>query len=170
MHFFKSKKKNILPLYNKIVFLTRKNFFYKDFRLTDSFSNRIYLIFFHLCFILVTLKKRKSNKNEQQAIFDFFFKQIELNCRELGYSDTVVNKKMKSLIKLFYEILIQCSNWKKLHIYNKKNLLLNFFSNNYYNEILTNKLANYFDKFTLYIENISLNSMTKGVINFVYKE
>ena len=170
MHFFKSKKNNILPLYNKIVLLTRKNFFYKDFQLSDSFSNRIYLIFFHLCFILIALKKRKSEKNDQQAIFDFFFKQIELNCRELGYSDIAVNKKMKGLIKLFYEILIQCSNWKKLHIDSKNNLLLNFFSNNYYNEILTDKLANYFDKFTLYIENISLNSMTKGVINFVYKE
>ena len=170
MHFFKSKKNNILTLYNKIVLLTRENFFYKDFKLSDSFSNRIYLIFFHLCFILIALKKRKSEKNDQQAIFDFFFKQIELNCRELGYSDTAVNKKMKGLIKLFYEILIQCSNWKKLHIDSKNNLLLNFFSNNYYNEILTDKLANYFDKFTLYIENISLNSMTKGVINFVYKE
>ena len=157
-------------MYNKIVLLTRKNFFYKDFQLSDSFSNRIYLIFFHLCFILIALKKGKSEKNDQQAIFDFFFKQIELNCRELGYSDTTVNKKMKDLIKLFYEILIQCSNWKKLHIDSKNNLLLNFFSNNYYNEILTDKLANYFDKFTLYIENISLNSMTKGVINFVYKE
>ena len=170
MHFFKSKKNNILPLYNKIVLLTRKNFFYKDFQLSDSFSNRIYLIFFHLCFILIALKNRKGEKKDLQDIFDFFFKQIELNCRELGYSDITVNKKMKGLIKLFYEILIQCSNWKKLHIDSKNNLLLNFFSNNYYNEILTNKLANYFDKFTLYIENISLNSMTKGVINFVYKE
>ena len=170
MHFFKSKKKDYLPLYNKIVFLTRKNFFYKDFKLSDSFSNRIYLIFFHLCFILIAFKNKESDKNDQQAIFDFFFKQIELNCRELGYSDTAVNKKMKGLIKLFYEILIQCRNWKKLHIDSKNNLLLNFFSNNCSNEILTDKLANYFDKFTLYIENISLNSMTKGVINFVYKE
>ena len=88
----------------------------------------------------------------------------------MGYGDVTVNKKMKSLIKLFYEILMQCENWKQLQIDNKNNLLLNFFSNNYSNEILTGKLANYFDKFALYIENISLNSMTKGVINFVYKE
>ena len=170
MHFFKSKKNNVLPLYNKIVLLTRKNFFYKDFHLSDSFSNRIYLIFFHLCFILIALKNRKGEKKDLQDIFDFFFKQIELNLRELGYGDITVNKKMKSLIKLFYEILMQCENWKQLQIDNKNNLLLNFFSNNYDNKILTNKLANYFDKFTLYIENISLNSMTKGVINFVYKE
>ena len=170
MHFFKSKKNNILPLYNKIVLLTRKNFFYKDFKLSDSFSSRIYLIFFHLCFILIVLKNKKSDKNVQQDIFDFFFKQIELNCRELGYGDTTINRKMKDLIKLFYEILIQCSNWKELQIDNKNNLLLNFFSNNYDNKTLTNKLANYFDKFELFIEDISLNSLTKGVFNFIYKE
>ena len=169
MHFFESKKKNILPLYNKIVFLTRECFFYKDFKLSDSFSNRIYLIFFHLSFILIVLKNKESEKNNQQDIFDFFFKQIELNCRELGYGDVTVNKKMKSLIKLFYEILIQCDNWKQLKVENKNNLLLNFFSNNYDNKILTNKLANYFDKFALFIEDISLNSITKGVFNFVYK-
>ena len=149
MHFFKSKKNNILPLYNKIVLLTRKNFFYKDFQLSDSFSNRIYLIFFHLCFILIALKNKKSDKNDQQVIFDFFFKQIELNCRELGYGDITVNKKMKDLIKLFYEILIQCNNWKQLQIDDKNNLLLNFFSNNHDNKILNYKLTNYFDKFAL---------------------
>ena len=170
MHFFESKKKDILPLYNKIVFLTRESFFYKDFKLTDSFSNRIYLIFFHLSFILIVLKNRESEKINQQNIFDFFFKQIELNCRELGYGDVTVNKKMKSLIKLFYEILMQCEKWKHLQIDNKNNLLLNFFSNNYGNKILTNKLTNYFDKFALFIEDISLNSITKGVFNFVYKE
>jgi len=88
----------------------------------------------------------------------------------LGYGDVTVNKKMKSLIKLFYEILMQCENWKQLQIDNKNNLLLNFFSNNYDNKILASKLANYFDKFTLFIEDISLNSITKGVFNFDYKE
>ena len=81
-----------------------------------------------------------------------------------------VNKKMKDLIKLFYEILIQCNNWKYLQIDNKNNLLLNFFSNKYDNKILTNKLVNYFNKFAFFIEYISLNSITKGVFNFVYKE
>jgi len=169
MHFFKSNKTNLLPLYNKIAFLTRENFFYKDYKLSDSFSNRIYLIFFHLSFILIALKNKESDKKDQQAIFDYFFKQIELNCRELGYGDITVNKKMKSLVKLFYEILIHCSNWKQLRIDYKNNLLLNFFSDKYENRILTNELTNYFDKFSFFIEEISLNSITNGVFNFVYK-
>jgi hypothetical protein len=57
-----------------------------------------------------------------------------------------------------------------LQIDKKNNLLLNFFSDNCDNKILTNKLANYFDKFVLFIEDISLNSITKGVFNFVYKK
>ena len=157
-------------MYNKIVFLTRKNFFYKDFKLSDSFSNRIYLIFFHLCFIFVSFKNKKIDKNTQQDIFDFFFKQIELHCRELGYGDITVNKKMKELIKLFYEILIQCNNWKQLQIDNKNNLLLNFFSYNYDNKIIINKLSSYFDKFEFFIEDIPLNLITEGVFIFDYKE
>ena len=118
---------------------------------------------------MIVLKNKESDKNNQQAIFDFFFKQIELNCRELGYGDITVNKKMKDLIKLFYEILIQCKNWKQLHIDKKNNLLLNFFSSNNGNKIITYKLTNYFDKFASFTEDISLNSITKGVFNFVYK-
>ena len=157
-------------MYNKIVLLTRKNFFYNDFKLSDSFTNRIYLIFFHLSFILMALKNKQSDKNDQQAIFDFFFIQIEANYRELGYGDITVNRKMKDLINLFYDILIKCNNWQKLQMNNKSNLLLNFFTINYDNKILINKLTDYFDKFSHFIENISLNSITKGVFNFVYRE
>ena len=142
-------------MYNKIVFLTRENLFYKDLKMSDSFSNRIYLIFFHLCFIIITLKNKESEKKEQQEIFDFFFKQIELNCRELGYGDVTVNKNMKNLIRLFYEILIQCHNWKQLEIDEKNELLSRFFENKSNNKILTNKLTNYFDKFAFFIEDWS---------------
>ena len=76
MHFFESKKKNILPLYNKIVSLTRKNFFYKDLQLSDSFSIRIYLLFFHLCFIIIALKK-KFDPNFHQAMTEIEDNKVE---------------------------------------------------------------------------------------------
>ena len=157
-------------MYNKIILLTRETFFYKNLRLSDSFSNRIYLIFFHISFILIALKNKEHEKKDQQDIFDYFFKQIELNCRELGHSDTTINKKMKELIKLYYGILIKCKDWKNLQIDSKNNFLLEFFSNSNGDKILADKLTNYFDKFVYFIENISLNSITKGVFNFVYKE
>jgi len=158
-------------LYNKIALLTREKFFYKDFNISDSFTNRIYLILFHLCFILVKSQNKDSNnKKERQDIFDFFFRQIELSCREIGYGDATVNKKMKALIKLFYEILLQCKNWKYLKNYDKNELLLSFFYNKNDDIILVNKLTNYFDKFSLYIEDMSLNSLTKGVFSFVNED
>ena len=119
---------------------------------------------------MITLKNKESDKNGQQAIFDFFFKQIELNLRELGYGDITVNKKMKNLVRLFYEILIKSKNWKQLQNDIKSNLIFNYFSNNHDNKILSYNLTNYFDKFSFFIEDISLNSITKGVFNFVYKE
>ena len=88
----------------------------------------------------------------------------------MGYGDVTVNKNMKNLIRLFYEILIQCHNWKQLEIDEKNELLSRFFENKSNNKILTNKLTNYFDKFAFFIEDITLNSLTKGVFNFAYKD
>ena len=51
-------------------------------------------------------KNKENEKNNQQDIFDFFFKQIELNMREIGYGDTTINKNMNFLIKTFYKVLI----------------------------------------------------------------
>ena len=105
---------------------------------------------------------------------------IEQNLNSMGFS---LPKKIKAagsyvpFLKegnfLFISGQLPIKNNKVLFsgkIDNKNNLLLNFFSNNCDNKILTNKLANYFDKFSLFIEDISLNSITKGVFNFVYKE
>ena len=164
------KKYNILPFYNKIVDLTRKYYFYNSFKLFDSFSNRIYLIFFHLSFILIFLKKKRVNKEISQNIFDFFFRQIEINLRELGYGDVLVNKKMKQLVKIFYEILIKCQNRNNFEVDKKKELLIEFFTHHNKNEILSNKLIDYFNEFTLFIEDIPLNLLLKGVFNFDYKD
>ena len=164
------KKMNILPFYNKIVSLTRKYYFYNNFKLSDTFSSRINLIFFHLSFILIILRKKRVNKEFSQDIFDFFFKQIEINLRELGYADTSISKKMRLLIAMFYDILIKSMNWKYYEINKKKELLINYFEHNTENKILYNSLVDYFNKFTLFLEDISLNSLLKGVFNFDYKD
>ena len=165
-----SKKNNILPFYNKIVDLTRKYYFYDSFKLPDSFSNRIYLIFFHLSFIFILLRKKRVNKEISQNIFDFFFQQIENDLREIGYGDVTTNKKMKLLIDIFYGILIKCKHWNSCEVTKKKELLSEFFNVVNKNEILSNKLIDYFNKFTLFIEDISLNCLIKGVFNFDYKD
>ena len=108
MHLYSKKKSSYLTLYNKIVSLTRKNFFYYDIKLVDSFETRIYLIFFHISIIFIILNIKKFDKSISQKIFDFFFSEIENNLRELGYGDTKINNEMKKLVKSFYGILIIC--------------------------------------------------------------
>ena len=95
-------------LYNKILVLSRNKLFYKDFNVADTFQNRIYLIFIHFSFILNITKKqnRLDFKDFYQRIFDLVFNKIELNMREIGYGDTVINKNMKFLVKIFYNILL----------------------------------------------------------------
>ena len=98
-------KENIL--YNNIVLLSRNKLFYTKFELSDTFQNRIHLIFMHISYLFIKAKRNKENKKYNifyQRIFDLLFKRIELNMREVGYGDVLVNKNMKFLVKSFYNI------------------------------------------------------------------
>ena len=48
-----------------------------------------------------------------QKVFDLIFDKIAINMREIGYSDMMINKDMKFLVKIFYNILLNCENYKK---------------------------------------------------------
>ena len=170
MHLYSKKKTSYLTLYNKIVSLTRKNFFYYDIKLVDSFETRIYLIFFHISFIFIILNIKKFDKNISQKIFDYFFSEIENNLRELGYGDTKINNEMKKLVKSFYGILIICKKTKEKSDSFDKNVLSNYFSMDSNNEINDVKLLNYFNKFASFVEDIPFKSLVKGVFTFHYED
>ena len=92
------KSDNETNLYNNILLLSRNKIFYTKFKLADTFQNRIILIFLHISFLFVRSKHDLNTtiyKNFYQRAFDLLFKKIELNMREVGYSDTLVNKNMK---------------------------------------------------------------------------
>ena len=74
-------------LYNKILSLSRNKLFYTKFDLNDTFENRIHLIFLHVSFLFIKIKKSKQNKTSvkfNRGLFDRRFKQIKLNRREEG--------------------------------------------------------------------------------------
>ena len=103
-------------LYNNILSLSRNKLFFTKFNLTDTFQNRIYLIFIHISFLFTKFKQdnqKKIYKIFYQKVFDLIFNRIELNMREIGYGDSVINKNMKFLVKAFYNILISCENFSK---------------------------------------------------------
>jgi len=144
--------------YNNLVKLTRNKDLYKFLDKEDIFSDRLTFLLLHFAFFLKIYKKSEK-KPILQNIFDSFFKQLELNIREIGYGDQTVNKKMKEYINFFYSILDKLDTWDSINI-NKRN--------NFLSEILnTSKklsyLVDYFDEYRVNLINNSLTSYLKGV-------
>ena len=173
---FKNLKKNSTQkdvLYNNILLLSRNKLFFTKFGLNDSFQNRIYLIFIHISFLFIKIKQdnhKEIYKVFYQKMFDLIFNNIELNMREIGYGDTVINKNMKFLVKNFYNILLNCENLNNRDLNSKKvffstYLKLNDIKKKAYNA----SLIEYFDKYQAFCLDLSLDSVLKGDLNFRYK-
>ena len=54
-------------LYNNILLLSRNKFFYSKINLSDTFQNRIYLIFIHISFIMI--RSKLINRDKEYKIF-----------------------------------------------------------------------------------------------------
>ena len=87
--------------------------------------------------------------------------------RELGLGDVAVNKKMKTLSRIFYDILLKLEVNKKGDFKIDQNVLKSHFaSDNVLNEDILFKLNNYFQLFYNFCFELDDNSMLKGQINF----
>ena len=170
---FKQIKSQENKLYNKILFLSRNKSFYTKLGLIDTFQNRINLIFLHISFLFIKLKQKDKSqfyKEFFQKMFDFIFNKIELNMREIGYGDMAINKNMKFLIKNFYNILLNCENYKNKNIKNKNLFLLKYLSQNADKKNTDNiELVEYFDKYQAFCFDLNSDSVLKGELNFNYK-
>ena len=160
-------------LYNNILSLSRNKLFFTKFGLADTFQNRIYLIFIHISFLFIKIKQNNQKeiyKIFYQKMFDLIFKNIELNMREIGYGDIVTNKNMKFLVKTFYNILLNCENfnWRSLNL--KKMFFFKYLEHNNMKKKADNvPLIEYFDKYQAFCLDLSLDSVLKGDLNFMYK-
>ncbi len=90
-----------LNIYNNLIKLTRNKEIFEKLSNDETFSDRLILLMIHFAFFIKVYKK-PNNKKEFQEIHDFFFKQLELSIREIGYGDVTINKKMKEYINLFF--------------------------------------------------------------------
>ena len=161
---FKTKKHSS-DLYSTLLVLSRNIFFYKTLKLADNFETRIYLMFFHFSIILTIFKDIK--KKFKQNNYDSLFNNIENNLRELGFGDVSVNKKMKEMNKIFYDILLK-------HQINKLNtdkinekLVLKYFPD--FNNAKTQEFKyfeTYFIKFYQFCFELSPDNMIREAIKF----
>jgi cytochrome b pre-mRNA-processing protein 3 len=155
-------------LYSKLVELSRNIFFYKETLLKDNFETRINLIFVHFSLLLIIFKK--SNKKFPQTIFDNIFLNIEYHIRELGYGDVAVNKKMKTLNRIFYDILLKINNSKSEDFNANSEIFKTYFETiNPNTSILIDNLTNYFNDFYNFCFELKTDNMLKGQINFKFK-
>ena len=152
--------KEYVNLYNNLVNLSRNKSLFSLFTDKDTFSDRILILLFHFAFFL---RKYKDNTDKEylQKFYDYFFRQIELSIREIGYGDVSINKKMKDYINVFYSILDKINDWDKLEN-KKKGEILAFYYKLKENDL---KIVNYFNDFEIYLSKTALKSFTKGVIN-----
>ena len=152
-------------LYNTLLTLSRNLFFYNKINLNDAFETRIYLMFIHFSIMMMIFKK-KGKKFDQKAYDDLFF-NIENNLRELGFGDVSVNKKMKDLNKILYDILLKINNSENDSFNINKNLILKYF--NQLNDDVFQKYVvfeRYLNDFYKFCFELPLENMIREAINF----
>jgi len=160
---FKTKKHNY-NLYNTLLYLSRHLFFYSKIKLKDTFETRIYLIFFHFSIILIIFKNKKINFSQKN--YDSFFHCVENDLREQGLGDVTVNKKMKYLNKILYDILLKINRSDNDFTINK-DLVLKYFE--YLKDSNFDKydlFAQYFTKFYHFCFELHPQNMIKDAIKF----
>ena len=152
-------------LYNTLLTLSRNLFFYNKIKLNDTFESRIYLMFIHFSIMMIIFKK-KGKKFDQKS-YDSLFFNIENNLRELGYGDVAVNKKMKDLNKILYDILLKINNEENDSFKINKNLIIKYF--NQLNDKDSQKYLDferYLNDFYKFCFELSLENMIREAINF----
>ena len=161
-------KNHTINLYNILLTLSRNKLFYQKILLPDTFNTRINLMFFHFS-IFLKIYKKKGEKFDQN-IYDQLFHYIENDLRELGYGDISVNKKMKDLNKILYDILIKIEKNVENDQFNiNSSLVLDYFKE--LENIKSDKymfFTTYFNNFYNFCFELSLKNMLNNAINFKY--
>ena len=120
------------------------------------------LIFMHLSIIMIITRKKFP-----QNIFDNIFLNIEYHLREIGHGDVSVNRKMKTLNKIFYDILLKIESKKN----GEFTLNINIIKKYLYSDIkitseISSKINDYFINFYNFCFVLDKENMIKGQINF----
>ena len=159
---FKFKKHNS-NFYNTLLKLSRNIYFYEKINLKDVFETRIYLIFFHFSIILNIYKLKKVQF--PQLDYDNLFFSIENNLRELGFGDVSVNKKMKEMNKILYDILLKI-NLSKDHAHINKKLVIKYFPD--FNDQIIDKY-NFFEEYFINFNNFCFDKDPKNMLKDLLK-
>ena len=152
--------KNYINIYNNLVNFTRNKKIFIIFTKEDTFGDRLLILLIHFAFFLKNYKNHEDKKNMQE-LYDYFFRQLELSIREIGYGDATINKKMKNYINVFHSMLNEIEGWNNLTLVEKSALIKNYLNTNE----KVDKLSEYFDKYLNFLSKKPFNLFVKSVIN-----
>ena len=122
-------------------------------------------MFMHFSIMLIIFKSKETNF--KQELYDGLFYYIENDLRELGLGDVAVNKKMKNLNKIFYDILLKIKK-KNVEEFNlNSDLIIKYFTQlNKRNNENMDLFKRYFIDFYNFCFELPLNNMLRETINF----
>ena len=117
--------------------------------------------------ILIIFKNKSVEFN--QKTYDSLFNNIENNLRELGFGDVSVNKKMKDLNKILYDILLKINKSNNNQfIINEKTFSKYFNNDNALNQSELKLFTEYFNDFYNFCFELSLDNMVRDAGKFNY--
>ena len=151
-------------LYNTLLTLSRNLFFYNKITLKDTFETRIYLMFIHFSIMMIIF--RAKGKRFDQKSYDSLFHSIENNLRELGFGDVSVNKKMKDLNKILYDILLKIELKKNHKFLLNKKMIFTYFKEFEVDNSNYTEFEAYFLNFYNFCFEIPLDNMIRDLLNF----
>ena len=116
--------------------------------------------------IMMIVSKKKGKKFDQKS-YDSLFNNIEYNLREMGYGDVTVNKKMKDLNKILYDILLKIKQDDTIKFKTNYNLIFKYFRDlNDPKSVEFQEFENYFNDFYNFCFELPLDNMIRETIKF----
>ncbi|MFI5012868.1 MAG: ubiquinol-cytochrome C chaperone family protein [Hyphomicrobiales bacterium] len=89
--------------YDSIAALSRRQVFFANYGIADTFEGRFELLALHLALVLRRLADLPAPAGElAQDLTDLAFRRLDQGLREIGIGDMGVPKRMKALAKAFY--------------------------------------------------------------------
>ena len=156
-YIFNKNKKLVENINFQIVNQSRKQDLYILFGIKDNFQNRLNLQILHLSIILLNLDIYKNKHYLEKKLFKAFLNNFDLDFREKGLGDKIIEKKIFEISNL---VNYQFIKYKE-SISNKK-LLRNVLNKFFIFSTINNKISlleNYVHRQNQYLQKLNFNSL-----------
>lgn len=101
--FSRHRRQAVQRLYEAVLAQARSPQFYGPGRVPDTVDGRFDLLALHLALVIRRLQGGdRTNAALAQDLFDAFVRDMDINLRELGASDSRFGKKMRHMVESFY--------------------------------------------------------------------